>query len=169
MIITGLGYILFYKKDDDEKSCVDKPKDEPEIKPEDEKGNEIDVDQEIKNIVLSGDYNNPGDLVLLIINTVVQKAKSGFEILQRVPKNIEELEEGEKYRICYKVSSYTSGSVQVRVAWDVFEGELISSALYEENEFIYKGAYTHQKEISFRPGPNGFVGSIDVVELVKIS
>ncbi len=95
LIITGLGYILFYKKDDDndEKTCVDKPKDEPEIKPGDEKEDELDVDKEIKDIVLSGNYNDPGDLVLLIINTVVQKAKSGFEILQRVPKNIEELED----------------------------------------------------------------------------
>lgn len=90
LIITGLSYLLLSRKNDE---CVEEKPKEPKPKKEDEKEDgEIDINEEIKKIVLSKEYNDPSELVLLVINNMVQKAKSGFAILQEVPKNIEELD-----------------------------------------------------------------------------
>lgn len=81
LVLCGLGYILFGKRKECEcKNCVEDKKNEEDI---------------IKSSVVSAlrDFNNPGDLVGKVVNEVMNNSREDFSILNKVPKNIEELEE----------------------------------------------------------------------------
>ena len=82
LVLCGLGYILFGKRKECEcKDCVEEKCEEKE-----------DI---IKSSVISAlrDFNNPGDLVGKVVNEVMMNSREDFSILNKVPKNIEELEE----------------------------------------------------------------------------
>jgi len=81
LVLCGLGYILFGKRKECEcENCVE------------EKCEEKDI---IKRSVISAlrDFNNPGDLVGKVVNEVMMNSREDFSILNKVPKNIEEIEE----------------------------------------------------------------------------
>ena len=83
LVLCGLGYILLRKEKECDCCCVE----EKEIE-----NNEEEI---IKDSVISSlrDFNNPSDLVGRVINEAMKNSRGDFSILNKVPKNIEELEE----------------------------------------------------------------------------
>ena len=80
LILCGIGYVIFGRKKKDEEICVEKPSNDEDI-----------IKTTIRKLISAKDFNNPGDLVGKIIRGVME-GRDDFSILDKVPKNIEELE-----------------------------------------------------------------------------
>lgn len=91
LIICGIGYVVFgRKKEEDVEEPTQENKEEPkETNEEDNDSNEIK--HTIQTLVEAGEFNNPGGLVCRIVKKVMED-RDDFAILEKVPKNIEELE-----------------------------------------------------------------------------
>lgn len=84
-------------------------------------------------------------------------------LLQTVPLAV-----GKRYRLAVKIDSITSGGVVMRANWDEAVSNEITVASEYAMSFTVTGSGVHQNEIMFRPGSNGFVGSIGYVELTEL-